>query len=445
MPLGVRNHPIRRQEDEDGELLEDEDDATRFKIGRAGDHLMVPFQCELCHFRNVMKRDPDKLNVKDKEILDFMRRANLDAFWSRETSTVKSNLKEGMRVERTAFRLGMPSITPPMGPFPLEDVQGMSAAIAVLDRSLDKGVYEDTVQWDTFRRSMSAITNISQAAVGGLQNSIGAYERKRMWISDSATHQFWFSRFMTGVHKRVGQIRKPDKEVSIDVIHAADRLLNIEWENARKPEEKKRIAEMGTWFIGGFCTGLRGEEKLLIELAGTAKSLEHMNDAKNAHFVFVVSGRTKANQLTGAKFGVPCAPVTEGTHLRPGRWIKRLVECIHGTGRRSGRLFSRKLVKPKLMEFENDFFLLLEKIQATTDLFPDEFVIRDECGIGRSLRRSVTAHARNMGVHIDLIKAINRWRQEANSTTGNPRLDMPDVYASFMAILPTTLRYSLSL
>jgi hypothetical protein len=431
--------------DEDGDLLEDEDDYERFKFARPGDHLMVPFQCELCHFRNVMKRDPSVRISEDQELLDFMRRASLDAFWSREKSSVSSNLKEAMRVERTAFRLGMPSITPPMGPFPLEDVLGMKSAIAVLDRSLDKGSYEDTVQWDTFRRSMSAITNISQAAVGGLKNSVGAYKRKRMWISDSSTHQFWFSRFMTGVHKRVGQVRKPDKEVTIDVIHAVDRILESEWENARKTDEKKRIAEMGAWFIGGFCTGLRGEEMLLIELAGTANSLVHMNDEKNAHFTFVVSGRTKANQKTGAKFGVPCAPITEGTHLRPGRWVKRLVVVIHGTKRRGGRLFSRRLEKAKLMEFEDDFFTVLEKVQATTELFPADFVIRDECGIARSLRRSVTAHARNMGVSIDLVKAINRWRQEANSGTGNPRLDMPDVYTALLSILPTTLRYSLAL
>jgi hypothetical protein len=185
---------------------------------------------------------------------------------------------------------------------------------------------------------------------------------------------------------------------------------------------------------------------LLIELAGTANSLVHMDDAKDAHFVFVVSGRTKANQKTGAKFGVPCVPITEGTHLRPGRWVKRLVNMINGRGRRGGRLFARRLVKSKLMEFENDIFTVLEKVQSTTELFPLEFVIRGECGIARSLRRSVTgAHARNMGVSIDLIKAINRWRQEANSETGNPRLDMPDVYSALASILPTILRYSLAL
>jgi hypothetical protein len=51
----------------------------------------------------------------------------------------------------------------------------MKAAIAVLDHSLDKGVYKDTVQWDTFRKQMSTITNISQAVVGGLANSVGTY------------------------------------------------------------------------------------------------------------------------------------------------------------------------------------------------------------------------------------------------------------------------------
>jgi hypothetical protein len=172
----------------------------------------------------------------------------------------------------------------------------------------------------------------------------------------------------------------------------------------------------------------------------------NMDNVKHAHFLFVVSGRTKANQLSGAKLGVPSAPVTEGTHLRPGRWVKRLVEVVQGSGRVGGRLFSRKLVKSKLMEFENDFFTLLKKVQATMDLIPDDFVIRDECGIARTIRHSVTAHARNMGVSIDLIKALNWWRQEANSSTGNPRLDaIPDVYSALASILPTTLRYSLSL
>jgi hypothetical protein len=84
---------------------------------------------------------------------------------------------------------------------------------------LDTGKFKTTVQWDRLRSLMSAITNISQASLGGLENSVGAYERSRMWILGSVTHKFWFAWFMSGVHKRAGQVRKPDKEHTINVIH----------------------------------------------------------------------------------------------------------------------------------------------------------------------------------------------------------------------------------
>jgi hypothetical protein len=387
-------------------------------------------------------RNPDGAIATDLETLDMIRRANLDAFWSRESSTVKSNFRELIRMEKTSLRLRLPCVSPPLGPWPLEDKQGMKVAIAVLDRSLDKGAYEDTVQWDTFRRQMSAMTNISQAAVGGLGNSVGAYERNRVFISEVVTHQFWFSRFMQGIHKRVGQIRKPDRILTIEIIHAADKLLESDWLNATRAEEKKRIAEMGTWFLGGFCTGLRGGEMLLIELAGTANSLVHLEASKDAHFVFVIAGRTKGDQSSGAKLGVPCVGVTEGTNLRPGRWVKRLVEIIHTEDRRSGRLFNRNLTFATLPEFELDFFTVLEKVQTTTDLFPADLLISEECGIGRSLRRTVTAHARNMGIDSDIVSANNRWRTERGSKTGAPRLDMPDVYTTLESLIPALLQFS---
>jgi hypothetical protein len=231
--------------DEDGELFIEKDEDERFKVARPGDHLMVSFQCEMCHFRNILMRDPNRRNANDLEILDMMRRANLDAFWSQESTAVASNLREALRMERTTRRLCYPSVTPVMGPWKLADDLDMKAAMAGLDRSLDKGVYEDTVQWDTFRRAMSVVTNISQAAVGGLEDSVGAYERNRMFISGVVTHKFWFSRFMSGVHKSVGQIRKPDRVLTINVIHLVDRILESEWEHVTRGDERKRTAEMG--------------------------------------------------------------------------------------------------------------------------------------------------------------------------------------------------------
>jgi hypothetical protein len=73
-------------------------------------------------------------------------------------------------------------------------------------------------------------------------------------------------------------------------MHEVDWILESKWENAWRADERKSIPEMGAWFIRGLCTGLCGEEMLLIELAGTANSLTHLGDAKNAHCVVVISG-----------------------------------------------------------------------------------------------------------------------------------------------------------
>lgn len=72
---------------------------------------------------------------------------------------------------------------------------------------MDKGLYDKTVQYETFRKMRSAITNASQAGVMGLSSQIGAYERNKLWISDAPTHSMWFDRFMMGLHKRVGDIK----------------------------------------------------------------------------------------------------------------------------------------------------------------------------------------------------------------------------------------------
>jgi hypothetical protein len=202
---------------------------------------------------------------------------------------------------------------------------------------------------------MLTITDISQAAVGGLEDSVGAYKCKHMWILNVKSHQFWFLSFMTGIHKRVGQVRKPNKELPINVLHAADMVLEEQWAGVWTAAQKKRITEMGSWFFLGFCMGLQGEEILQIELASTANSLCHLDNKVDAHFQFIVLGRTKDDKLSGAKFGVPCVPVAARTNLQSGHWVKRLVDNMHSRGKRSGHLFSRMLATPKMHDFKDDF------------------------------------------------------------------------------------------
>jgi hypothetical protein len=153
-----------------------------------------------------------------------------------------------------------------------------------------------------------------------------------MLRTDAVTHKFWCSQFMSGIHKQVRQVWKPDRVMTINIIHAADKVLEVEWDNSRRDIEQKQIAKMGAWFIQGFCNGLCGEEMLLIKLAGTANSLSHLLDAKNTHFVFVILGRTKGDQTLGAKLGGPCAPITHETHLCPGQGFSGYLKPFMGPG-----------------------------------------------------------------------------------------------------------------
>jgi hypothetical protein len=164
--------------------------------------------------------------------------------------------------------------------------------------------------------------------------------------------------------------------------------------------------------------GLRGDEMLLIEYAGTAKSVENLEDLKEPHFTFVILGRTKGNQLLGVKFAVPCVGITKGTSIRPGQWIKRLVELKKAAGVWGGRLFTRKLSPLKLFKYENDFLTLVEWVQARKIFIDKDMDVRDTYGIMRSLRRGLTSHMKNMGIQEEDLKGFNPWRLELKTRFG---------------------------
>jgi hypothetical protein len=121
-----------------------------FYEARNGDSLLTPFQCDLCHFRNILGRGPVPSSFKDSKILAFIRRANFDSTRQREPNTVSANLREAIRMECITDQLDLPSVTPAMGLFPLRNDFEMLAAIAVLDRSLAKGIHSEYVQGGTF-------------------------------------------------------------------------------------------------------------------------------------------------------------------------------------------------------------------------------------------------------------------------------------------------------
>jgi hypothetical protein len=71
---------------------------------------------------------------------------------------------------------------------------------------------------------------------------------------------FWFHMFMVGIHTRVGEIKWQDEALSIDVLREIDKILETNWRRTTDTQMRRKVAEMGVWFTGGFCTRLRCKE-----------------------------------------------------------------------------------------------------------------------------------------------------------------------------------------
>ena len=90
------NFPVTKlaKYEEDENEIKDVRETNKFTYARRGDNYMCPFQCDLCHFRNVMKRNPGLEPDFDRKLMVDIRRAILDSFWARAESTVESNTIE---------------------------------------------------------------------------------------------------------------------------------------------------------------------------------------------------------------------------------------------------------------------------------------------------------------------------------------------------------------
>lgn len=113
-------------------------DKARFKEGIDGAHLIAPFQCDLCIFRTLWKRDPRPV-ISDTENLQVIRRMNLDLIWSREPSTILKNASSLSMLISTCETSGFDPHLPKLGPFPFEDKMGFTVAFSMLRHSLRPG------------------------------------------------------------------------------------------------------------------------------------------------------------------------------------------------------------------------------------------------------------------------------------------------------------------
>jgi hypothetical protein len=421
--------------------VEDAKDEGRFMMARNGDNLVTPFQCDLCHFRNLLNRDPVDNLAQDIRLLKLIRRANLDALWSREPLTVKNNLLTCRQGASIATSLGIKvKLFRPMGPFPVEDKFGMGAAVVMLQLSLQPGRYSNHMQFTSVRKFRSAFSNAYQASVEGQQAAVMAKDTRKLVVTKCPTYGEFFERFVRGLHKRMGDIVKQDKALAQPILKAMFTYLEIEWNDVTS--SKYSLAMEGSFYAIAYCCGLRGEEVTLADLYGIKKHWKAGEENDMPHVVVALLGRFKGE--TGESYHLMPIVATTDRGLQPRKWIGRLLQIYDLKGIAHGPLFRNKLGgRARAGDFEDRFFERLDCVkEQRPDLMTSNEDVREEYGVFRSFRRGATSEVVNEGVPPDVIESNNRWRRMNQSGASRPTLTMREHYTDVRLTLKHRLKFS---
>ena len=78
---------------------------------------------------NIKQATPDLSSESDSRLLRYIRRVNLDMFWSREPPTVSALLTQIRKGKKMSQYLGLAPMMLPVGPWPVKDDLGFQIAI----------------------------------------------------------------------------------------------------------------------------------------------------------------------------------------------------------------------------------------------------------------------------------------------------------------------------
>ena len=169
---------IEKPENDVGLVWKKKEDDERFLSARSGDSTFCPFQCDFCWFVNLKKEMPNKVRLSHVRLLGYIRRANLDAMWSRESATVLASLSGLKKQKRIAIDLDLPMPGTGRGPWEMVDHWGMQTAISILRQSQEPGRNKAAYQqFDSVRRLRTAVFNEAQVGVEALGNLMFVSER----------------------------------------------------------------------------------------------------------------------------------------------------------------------------------------------------------------------------------------------------------------------------
>ena len=453
--LAEDKFPVYEAGDLDDALLDNElngelaDDQHRFQVARVGDDLMCTFQCDDCSFYNLQGRYPNENKEADKLLLLCIRRATLDAFWARERTTVEKNWREIKSLVATGEAMGLEEPLPPRGPCPIVDEQGLNVACLMLMKTMNQGRNSRHIQFETARKVRSAVSNFYHTLPGGTGlSTVGHGERGGLFFSASTTNSHWYKRFMTGCHRRMGDVWIPDQATTLDEVKAGLEILEEDWQGGPKGARRTEVALTGAMVIAGFVAALRGEEIPQIDVGLMRKYwTEGLEYTRKRHVPLALAGRFKQTNGTYRIYIHPLADETaSGIKIRV--WFERAIRCLNDNKIVSGPMFrvsKRKgqIARASVGDLDVLFHDLWKRIQhRRPQLFSDSIKIEEEYSVRRSLRRGATTEAQNRAIPTEVLEANNRWRKHLRGRGVLPSMSMVERYSDAKASVETLVRFS---
>ena len=412
---------------------------------RGGDHTICAFQCSECHSRNIRGISLGS-SLADQAFDCQVTRANLDAFWSHATGTLRNHRTE----VRYQIRYGKAmeyEPYPPLGPWPLGEDLGMKVAIGMETRATEMGsVPGEPVKHSTSRKARGSHSNIwSASPVAGADISFVA-KKSRFHASRCPTETKWFENFSRGFRIRMGDVTRQDKAYTPGVLRALLGMCERDWEASGGKLALKEISAVQ--FLLVTCLGgMRGYEAVWTDLSGLRYDISYMEDTDDEEGVgWPIVGRFKAEGGAAGNHIVPIAGTTK-SGIKFFRWTQRFVRRLEEEGFIDGWAFRREDgSRAKASDYRSSIFERLEEIQNTNPELIDPAVnVTEDYGVQRSGRRFFDTECQNQRVSSDDIKAQCRWAAERAAGGRTVHRGMVDCYSDYRNMRPTLLRPSKAL
>jgi hypothetical protein len=375
-----------------------------------------------------------------------IRRANLDALWSREKSTVSGNLKNVRKAIEASERVDMRCPYEPLGAMPVEDLIGHRAAIQMLLYSLEAGTYaQDHKQFDTIRKLRSSFSNAWGASARAMLFNIstGKEDRRKDRLTQCPTDSVWFGRFQLGCKKRMGQDVRPQLGLSIDVMKEYLIRLESKWLLSIDDQERDLLCAVAAYSALSYASSLRGNEGFLLDLFGLRQHISKgKHDLEDPHVAAPLLGRLKGED--GERYHMLLMASETASGLKIRHWLEQLVLMRERQGRFHGPAFCDDSGEVATMsDYEEIFYDILHEIQdQRPDLIGPDVDIEQIYGFYCSFRRGATTRAREQGVSEADIDLINRWRKVERALDMKPSLAIRDHYTEVVQLKSSRLRFS---